>query len=523
MASTTATHPRSRPYDLWAALTERWFLLGVAGCAAVAAAFLLVRLHAWPPHEDEALALFVGRDTLGGLLETVHGERGGAPLHFVVAWALVHLGGGLTALRLASALFAVASIPALAMLSARLAGRHVALAATALASASWLFLFHGVYGRMYSLFLLTSTLSYLGLLAAVERGGRRRWALWALATIATIAAHPYGALVLASQAVFVLARARTKEALAALVAVVVAGIPFWLTDRVLADRLDVGVGRGTARFPVLGYLSDAAGDASAGFLVALVPILVLAAVGWWCLRPAAGLLTACVVVVPALLLALAHLGHAASPESRHLVFALPFFSTILAACLVAVFRLRPALLVALAVLLTAEVAWAWHRTPALFEGEAADRIEARQDASAWLAATARPDDVLFGYDPLFLGAWEHDRDFPETVVPRADAKLALSTLQSAASLGRGTWVLDAGDSNNRPPRSAIAYRLPEPASAFEGRVFGPYLVLRTREPTRTPARYLTLAESALRLGRDVGIVDDAGNLHTILLAEDRLR
>ena len=520
MASTTATHPRARSYDL-RAVGERWFPLGIGTCAVAVAVFFIARLHAWPPHEDETLALFVGRDSLGGLLETVHGERGGAPLHFLVAWVVVHLGGGLTALRLASALFAVASIPVLAALSNRLAGRRVALVATVLAAASWTFLFHGVYGRMYSLFLLTSALSYLALLVAVERRDRGRWALWALATIATIAAHPYGALVLASQAVFALARARTKYALAALGAVAVAGIPFWLTDRVLAERLDVGVGEGSDRFPVLGYLADAAGDASSGFLLILVPILALVALGWSRLRPPAALLTACVVVVPFVVLALAHLGHAASPESRHLVFALPFFSTALASGLFALFRFRPALVVVLAVLLTAEVAWAWHRTPALFEGESAARIEARQQASAWLAATARPNDVLFGYDPLFLGAWERDGEFPETVVPRADAKLALSALRSAGSLGRGVWVLDAGDSSNRPPRPTIALRWP--SQAFEGRVFGPYLVLRTREPTRTPARYLTFAESALRLGKELGIVDDDGNLHTVLLTEERLR
>ena len=81
-------------------------------------------------------------------------------------------------------------------------------------------------------------------------------------------------------------------------------------------------------------------------------------------------------------------------------------------------------------------------------------------------------------------------------------------------------MLDAGDSNNDPPRSSIALRLPSPA--FEGRVFGPYLVLRTREPTQTPARYLTSAESAMRLGKQLGIVDDDVNLHTVLVAEERL-
>ncbi len=510
MATTTATRPR-------------WFTLGVAACAVGLAAFFVTFLRTWPPHEDETLALFLGRDSLGGLLQTVHSERGGAPLHFLVAWVVVHLGGGLTALRLVSALFAVASVPVIAALSARLAGHRIALVATVLASASWLMLFHGVYGRMYSLFLLTSSLSYLALLVAIEHGGRRRWVLWAIAMLATIASHPYGALVFASQGVFVLARARTKSALTALALVAVTATPFWLTDRVLAGRLDSGVGEAGGRLPVFGYLTDTAGDASSGFLVVVVLVLALFVLGLWRLPPQAGLLVGCVIGVPALLLGLARVGQAASPESRHLIFALPFFSTALAAGLVTVFRRRILLVGAVALLLAAEVGWAWHRTPELFEGESKARIEARRDASEWLAATARPDDVLFGYDPLFVGAWERNRDFPETVVPRADAKLALSALRSAGSLGRGVWVLDAGDLNNVPPRPTIDLRLPKPTGAFEGRVFGPYLVLRTREPTRSPNRYLTRAAAAMRLGGELGVVDDLGNLYTVLAAEKRLR
>jgi uncharacterized membrane protein len=194
-----ATEATTTPYSLRGALAERWFALGVGSCAVALAVFLLVSLRHWPPHEDETLALFVGRDSLGGLLHTVHAERGGAPLHFLVAWVIAQLGGGLTALRLASVGFAVASVPVVAALSERLAGRRVALVATALACASWLVLFHGVYGRMYSLFLLTSALSFLTLLRALERGDRRRWALWALATLAAVASHPYGALMLVAQ------------------------------------------------------------------------------------------------------------------------------------------------------------------------------------------------------------------------------------------------------------------------------------------------------------------------------------
>src|SRR4051812_34710059 len=86
-------------------LPARWFWFGVAGVAAAPAGTLAVFLRAWPPHEDEALALFVGRGSLPHVLHTVIAQRGGAPLHFVLAWAIVHLGGGLTALRVLSLLF----------------------------------------------------------------------------------------------------------------------------------------------------------------------------------------------------------------------------------------------------------------------------------------------------------------------------------------------------------------------------------------------------------------------------------
>ena len=227
-------------------VAAHWFGLGVAALAAAAAAFLFHQLLAWPPHEDETLPLFVGRHPLGELFQVVLEERGGAPLHFLLAWAVAHLGFGLEGLRALSALFAVASIPVVALLAARLAGRVPALIATVIVASSWTFLFHGIYGRMYSLFLLTSALSYLTLLRALERGDRRAWALWALAILATVATHPYGALVLASQAVFVLVarRDRLRQALWAFGAVAVLGIPFWLTDLVLAGRFDAGVAGG---------------------------------------------------------------------------------------------------------------------------------------------------------------------------------------------------------------------------------------------------------------------------------------
>ena len=516
-------------------LGPRAFGGGLAALSAALAAFLLARLHVWPTHEDEVLALFVARDSLSDVLEVVLGERGEAPLHFVFAWAVVELGGGVGALRLVSAAFAVASVPLLGVVCARLAGRTAALAATALACGSWMLLFHGVYGRMYSLFLFTSLLSVLTLLAALERGGGVRWAAWVLAMLATIATHPYGALVLASHAVFVaLLRVRTKAALAAFAAAALLGVPFWYADFVLAERFDVAIEGDAALGSAasdLGYLLRVAADFSAGYPLALGVALSLAALGLWRLsrtRPRSALLAAALLVAPALALALTRAGSSASPESRHLIFALPIFSLLVAAGLLAIAAklgrfARAFATVAVVGLVATQIVSAWDKTPALFTGEPTGRAAAREAGASWLARSARLDDVLFGYEPLFLEAWERSRDFPTTVVPRADPGLALDALKAAPQpLGRGVWVLDAGDTTSVAPRRTVPLRLPRPHSRFEARVFGPFLVVRTRSATQTPGRYLALSAAVMRVGRTLEIGDADVNLGAVETALRKL-
>ena len=517
-------------------LTSRTFPIGVAACTTGVALFLALRLTAWPPHEDETLALFVGRKPLDGVLTTVLNQRGGAPLHFLFAWAVAHLGGGLTAMRAVSAAFAVASVPLLAILSARLAGRRVALVATVLASASWMLLFHGVYGRMYSIFLVTSILSFLALLHAADKGGWRTWAVWAGASLLCISAHPYGALVLATQGAYVVAaRIRLREASVAFAAVLTLGIPFWRTDLVLAGRFEVGVGGGGEKLGtplgVLRYLRATLEDFTAGYAPAFVVVGLLAVIGTVTLarsRPRSALLVGVVVLAPATFLMLGRFGQGAAPEPRHLIFALPFVLTVIAAGILRSTRLLgryapAALVVAVAGLVVLEGAWGWHRTPDLYRGEPQARVAARNAASAWLAKTSRPDDVLFGYDPLFLQAWRRGGALSRRVVPRADARLALKTLEAAAKpLGRGVWIFDTSDTGNAVRRRVAPLRHPRPRDAFEARVFGPFLVIRTVEPTRNVRSYLTLARRAQLTGKSILVGDADTNLLTVLDASGRL-
>jgi hypothetical protein len=491
------------------------------------AAFLAARLTSWPPHEDEMLVLTVGRGSFSDLVDTVVHRRGGAPLHFVLAWVVEHAGGGLIGIRLLSAIFALASVPLIAAITRRLTNDdRAALVAAVLAVSSWVLLFHAIYARMYSLFLFTSALSYLALLNAERDGGARRWSLWVAATLLVVATHPYGALVLASQVLYMLlTRRRLGEAVRAFAAVAVLGVPFWIIDRTLAGRFDVGVGGGGATLGrpdrVLLYLGETAGDFSAGPIV-LPAFLFLFAVGAWLAwreRRREALLVVAAVGTPAAAFLLARLGASAAPETRHLIFVLPFFLAFVAAGVVR----RPARLAAglTAVLAVGAVVWAWDKTPTLFTGEPAERVAARDAAATWISETGRPDDILLGYEPVFVAAQERDPRFSRLIVPRADSRLALRQLQEARRpLGRGVWVLNAWTTGD--PQLSVEWRLPRPGSAFEARVFGPYLVVRTRAPTVTPKRYLRLAAAVMVAGKTLGIVDADVNFTTIVRASTRL-
>jgi hypothetical protein len=523
--------PRPAPARVAAArdLPPRLFAAGVAVCTIGVAAFLSHAVTAWNPHEDEVLALFAGRGSLGDLYQTVF-RRGGAPLHYTIAWVVAHTGGGLLGLRIVSAIFAVLAVPLVALLGARLAGRATSLLAVVLMCGSWTLLFHGVYARMYSLFLVTSALSYLALLRAMEKRGKRDWAFWAVAILATAATHTYGAIVLASQgAYYLLVRAPLRRAIVPAAVVLVLGIPLWYSDVVLAGRYDIGVGAGGSKLDgpvdVFRYFFHVAGNFTAGWPWAVWPVLAGWAVGGIVLarsRPRTALLAGSVFATPLVVFLAAKVGSHASPETRHMIFALPFCRLLLAAGIRRVFRLPVLVVAVVAVLVWGEVAWGVKRNPEIYGDEPPIREAARNAASAWLAGTMRPDDVLLGYDPLFLGAWEKGGDVSRTVVPRADFKLALDVLRKAPKpLGRAYFVFDASDTNNWRRRLYVPALVP-PEGGFEAQAFGPFLVLRTTGPTRTVRGFLVRAEQAELVGKSIYAGDADVNYDTVHRALEAL-
>jgi hypothetical protein len=520
---------------------ERAYKLGVGAITAGLAAFLVLQAIHWPPHEDETLVFFVSRQPLGDLFSTVFEERGGAPLHFLLAHFVSSAWSSLTGLRLISVLFAVASVPVMAALVRRLADARTALVATAIAAGSWMVVYHGIYARMYSLFLFTSALSFLLLLRALGRRNAWPWVAWILATVACIATQPYGAFVLVGSGLFVVVRRRwdrasLRPALLAIASACVLTLPLWLVYRVLADRFDVGVSGASGSklgspVDVLSYLAHVAGDFTVGWAPAVAVVLMVALVGAVVLarsRPDALALASAVLLVPTVAFLLARSGGSVSLESRHLIFTLPFFAMLVAAGLLRLTALArgwaPAALgIGLVVLLAGEVAWGAHRTPWMYKGEPEVRKEARVRAAAWLAATSRPDDVPFGYEPLYLDAVEQGAPFGRTIVQRADPGLALDTLAEAEKrLGRGVWVFDATDqldaSKQRFTVSAVS-----PGPQFETRAFGPFLIMRSKDPTETPETFLRDTAIVEYQGKLIGIGDAGLNYQTAVTALARLQ
>ena len=300
---------------------------------------------------------------------------------------------------------------------------------------------------------------------------------------------PYGALVLGSQGLYVLVTRRRLRA----------GDPGVrgrrrARDPALAERASCSRAASTSasaaaaaklRTPreVFAYLWHVAGDSSTGYTGALVVVLVLAADRPRLRSRASGRDARCSPPASSsprsLFFLVGRFGGSSAPESRHLIFVLPFLA--LADRVGNPRRHARRTLRRLA-------GSARRRRPAPVRGRlglAQDprALRAREPGAGrrarrratWLAATSRPDDVLFAYEPLYLAAWERNRSaVSRTVVPRADPKLALETLEEANEAARARR-LGLRRRRQQQLRQAhhIELRLPFPRSEFEGRAYRP--------------------------------------------------
>ena len=112
---------------------------------------------------------------------------------------------------------------------------------------------------------------------------------------------------------------------------------------------------------------------------------------------------------------------------------------------------------------------------------------------------------------------------PLTSTPGSTARRsARSSSDAGEPLGNGVWVLDASDFVDQD-RAVLTIPDASPGDEFETVAFGPFLVIRTREPTETPEGFLEATLAVQELSAQLGVGDAARNAQTAAEALERLR
>jgi hypothetical protein len=303
----------------------------VASCA-----FLLYRLEpdieGKPLYEDEAIAGLIAMRPLDEVLETVLADRGGAPLHFVLAHAAFWVEASADTLRWLSVLAALAAVPLCFDLARRLGGVGAGVVAAAVAASSTALAIYGSFGRMYALLVLVAALFSDLFVRALQVRTRVAVAAAAAAGWLLVAVHPYGVVpaFVALVAAAVIWRGRGLRSALPVAIATLAAVPFLAADLRLADRSAVGsegerlASPGEAWDQLVAAVSAFAGGDGLPLLfftaLALVGLVVLVR------REAAVAALALSMALPPLLFVFVRTDTAPDLSPRHLFFGLPLWA-----------------------------------------------------------------------------------------------------------------------------------------------------------------------------------------------------
>jgi hypothetical protein len=415
--------------------------LATAVAVGGALVYMLVRLardaSSKPIYEDEALAGLIGAQPLPDVVATVMGDRGGAPLHFLLAHVALGVEPSVVALRAISVLFALAAVVLCYDLGRRLGGRLAGVMAALIVATSELLGIYGSFGRMYALFAFAAALAAdLFVRALTERTGRAA-ALAAAAALLLPASHPYGIVPLAAEAgvALVLWRGRPLRPAVPALLIALGVVPFLVADVRLAGRFSVGlVGEPIARRGALEVSAETLRAFAGGSGVAFFLFLALAAAGVAILArrlPAFAVFAGLALATPLFLLLLARTASGPGPLSpRYFIFLLPLWAALIGTAVAWAWSvLRPApggaavaAVSVLALLAPQDVVSDPRALPAATR-------EAVRAPAAWIRTRVEERDVLFPYSPVYVAA------LPEagkaTVISRARAELLLRELDRA--------------------------------------------------------------------------------------------
>jgi hypothetical protein len=417
-------------------MRARTRLVAVVSVAA-ATGFLLYRLApdvtGKALYEDEAITALISMRPLTEVLDTVVLDRGGAPLHFVLAHAVFAVDASASALRWLSVLFALASVPLCFDLARRLGGLGAGLIAAVVAASSTALAVYGSFGRMYALFVFVAALFADLFVRALELRTTSAVAFAAAAGWLLPAVHPYGAIpaLVALIAAAVIWRGRTLSAAVPVAIAVAAAVPLVYADLRLADRASVGAGGarslaspGEAWDQLVAAVSAFAGGDGA----ALVFFTALALVGLAVLFRRAPAVAAVAVstAIPPLLFMIVRTTSGPDLSPRHLFYGLPLWAAAIGVGATTLTRRLPSAVAAACLALVAAAAVVAPasalRDPRTFElgtSPAGEKPRIR----------AGRHDLLLPYEPVFLAALPDVRH--ALALPHAPAAEIVRTLEHA--------------------------------------------------------------------------------------------
>jgi hypothetical protein len=470
--------------------------VGAAG-AVGAVVFLLVRLRSEvgtkPYFEDEAVAGLIAARPLSEVVHTVLWERGGSPLHFVLAHFVLWVWPSAGALRWLSVACALGVVVCAYALARELAGDLAGAVAAWIAATSALLHVYGTFGRMYSLLALVGGLNMLLFLRALERPTPLRVSLAAASAWLLAAAHPFGGIPVAVEAVLAAWLWWPHRDVRRAIPVVVAGMataPLAVAELRLALRFDVSASSGKA----LGsggsagtQLESATRGFAGGGSVLFWLFLALALVGAAVVARRSLLLAvvgAAALLLPPLLSLVARVQDTTTAflSARHLMLSLPLWSALIGAGTMRVAARRDArgvvpFAAAAAVALLAVVAPASARDPRthfVFLAQAGDP-QTSAAVGDWLEQRVRPDDLLFPYSVPYLRALEAARHARS--LPRGQARTLVAAVDDIHDAKRLWIAVPLGANENPLPAVVRSLRRTDVV-----RVFPRWLIVGARPP-----------------------------------------
>jgi Dolichyl-phosphate-mannose-protein mannosyltransferase len=466
--------------------------------ASIAAGLGLLLWRLWddvgtkPLFEDEAVAGLVAARPLGEVLGTVMWDRGGAPLHFLLAHAGFAVWGEWETLRWLSVVAALASVPVCFDLGRRLGGPVAGAVAALLAATSTVLSVYGSFGRMYALLVLAGAVAADLFVRALDLRTPQAAALAAAGAWLLPAVHPYGAIPVAAEAVVALWLWRGRPLRAALPTLLVglAMLPFAVADLRLSGRFEVAVeGESTLASPAEAWrqlgraLQSFAGGDAPLFVAIVVALAVVGAVGLARERHPFVAFAALSLLAPPLLFMLLRSPSSPGLSPRHLAYALPLWAALVGVGTVRLLRDRAwigvaVLGVGLALASPGGIVDPRERVSNAILGGGPGEVapgapRSAEEAGAWARAHTRPGDVLFPYSPAFLAA------LPEAgkalSLPYGQARVLRTTLERAGWPVEGVVIavplVDGAVGSRRVAARAETYVSPD---WYLVRVRGPF-------------------------------------------------